>query len=152
MEQVTGDWRNPPNVELIICTHRFLRQDLLLCIQLITEVRNFITAKGHDHGTCNSVSVLHSLFSQYPSSRYPAIFVSWYFRWLSFNRFCHRVSLSLRFTSLHILSPPYILSFHYFNHTKLLNAVMGMLCFVDYASLYSIVNGNVMFCWLCIPV
>lgn len=128
-EQVTGDWRNPRNVDLIICT-RFLRQDLLLCSQLITEFINFITAKGHDHGTCNCVSVLYSMFSQYPSSRYPAIFVSWSFRCLSFNRFCHRISLSLRFTSLHILSPPYILSFHYFKHIKLLNEVMRMLCFL----------------------
>ena len=126
MEKVTGDWRNPRNVELIICTSRFLRQSLLLHSQLVTEVGNFFTTKGHDHGTCNCGAVLHSLFAQYPSSRYPAIFVSWSFRWLSFNRFCHRTSLSLRFTSLHILSPPYILSFHYFKHTKLLNEVTGM--------------------------
>ena len=140
MEKVRGDLRNPRNVELIICTPRFLSQDLLLCSQLITEVRNFITTKGHDHGTCNCVSVLHSLFSQYPSSCYPAIFVSWSFRWLSFNRFCKRISLSLRLTSLHVLSPPYILSFHYFKHTKLLNEVIEMLCFVDRASLYNLVN------------
>jgi len=69
MEKVTGDGRNPRNVELIICTPLFLRQDLLLYSRLVTEVRNFITAKGHDHGTCNCGAVLHSLFAQYPSSR-----------------------------------------------------------------------------------
>lgn len=89
MEQVTGNWKNPRNVELIICTPRFLSQDLLLCSQLITEARNFITTIGHDHGTCNCVSVLHILFSQYPSPCYLAISVTWTFRWLwwlSFNK------------------------------------------------------------------
>jgi hypothetical protein len=109
MEQVTGDWRNPSNLELIICTPRFLRQDLLLCSQLITEVRNFITAKGHDHGTCNCASVLHCLFFQYPSSHYPVI------RSLGLLDGCHSTGFAIAF-----LYPSDLLAYTYWVHRTFL--------------------------------